>query len=138
MHAYSYGIPIRVWDIILSHTCTGYPIRIRDIPYAYGMSHTRMGQYIVCIWGRTVSRYKELQVLCSCVVTVATTDFCKTLGAVVSLVLALMADGFASRVLVSPVTAFPTTCALLRGNRSCWSSFWFLGSYWLTWLFCLL
>ena len=36
MHAYSYGTPIRVWDIILSHTRMGYPIRVWDVPYAYG------------------------------------------------------------------------------------------------------
>ena len=45
MHAYSYGTPIRIWDIILAHTRTGYPIRVWDVPYAYGTSHTRMGQY---------------------------------------------------------------------------------------------
>ena len=34
MHVYSYGTPIRVWDIILAHTRTGYPM------------HTRMGRPI--------------------------------------------------------------------------------------------
>ena len=36
MHAYLYGTPIRVWDIILAHTRMGYPIRVWDVPYAYG------------------------------------------------------------------------------------------------------
>ena len=44
-----------LWDMILSHMRTGYPILIWDVythmghdivPYAYGISHTRMGRPI--------------------------------------------------------------------------------------------
>ena len=41
---YAYGMPIRVWDRENAHTRTGYPIRVWVVPYAYGLSHTRMGQ----------------------------------------------------------------------------------------------
>ena len=34
------------WNCVVPwhHTCSGYAT-VRDIPYAYGTSHTRMGQY---------------------------------------------------------------------------------------------
>ena len=44
MHAYSYGTPIRVWDIILAHTRMGRPIRV--------WANIR-------IWGRTVLSIRE-------------------------------------------------------------------------------
>ena len=36
MHTHMGRPYIRVWDIILSHMRTGYPIRVWDVPYAYG------------------------------------------------------------------------------------------------------
>ena len=46
MHEYSYGTPIRVWDIILSHTRMGYPIRVWDVPYAYGTIYAYGAEHI--------------------------------------------------------------------------------------------
>ena len=49
MHAYSYGTPIRVWDIILSHTRMGYPIRVWDVPYAYGTIYAYGAEQCHCV-----------------------------------------------------------------------------------------
>ena len=58
MYAYPYGTPIRVWDIILSHTCTGYPIRVWDVPYAYGPIYAYGAEHLHPL---RKTRYRQLE-----------------------------------------------------------------------------
>ena len=64
MHAYSCGMPIRVWDIIVSHMRTGYPIHIWDVPYVYGAIYAYRAEHVRKM-KTAVTVSKALREICS-------------------------------------------------------------------------